>query len=108
MAGGLPEFRVLPDPTNVSLQRLGEPIGASLELAGVIKKDEIQAPERLGMALSSARRQTIGAKRLFSETAYATSLAQISEAIASGLSVKTMVSAFAIRPSMRFHQSSKA
>ena len=61
-----------------------------------------------GTALSSTGRHTIGAKRLFSEAANATSLRATSDATESGLSTNTTVSACAISASMRFHQSSKA
>jgi hypothetical protein len=61
-----------------------------------------------GTALSSTRRQTIGAKRLSSEAAKATSFSATSEATESGLSTNTMVSARTISASMRFHHSSKA
>ena len=61
-----------------------------------------------GVAPSSTRRQTIGAMRLLSATACATSLSATSDATASGESTKTTVSARPISASMRFHQSSKA
>jgi hypothetical protein len=35
---------VLPDPANVSLQRLGKLIGAQLEASRVTEKNEIQLP----------------------------------------------------------------
>jgi hypothetical protein len=37
VASGFAELGVLPDPADVGLQRLGEPIGARLELGGIIK-----------------------------------------------------------------------
>jgi hypothetical protein len=39
---------VLPDPINVGLQCLGEPLGARTKVCGVIKKDEVKPPQRLG------------------------------------------------------------
>lgn len=47
-------------------------------------------------ALSSTRRQTIGARRLFSEAANATCFSAMSEVTKSGLSTNTTLSAFPI------------
>ena len=102
------EFRVLPDPADVGPQRLGKLIGARLEACRVIKENEFSRCSASGIAPSSTRRQTIGAKRLLSEAACATSLSATSDATASGESTNTTVSAWPISASMRFHQSSKA
>ncbi|HML10870.1 MAG TPA: hypothetical protein VK432_08415 [Stellaceae bacterium] len=61
-----------------------------------------------GTAASSTPRHTTGARRLLSEAAKRTSRWQMSEATASGLRMKTIVSDCAISASMRFHQSSSA
>ena len=72
------------------------------------KKMKLRRESVSGTCLSSTRRSTVGAKRLFSEAAKATSLAQTGEVTASGLSRNMTVSACAISAWMRFHQSSKA
>ena len=63
------ELGVLPDPTDVGLQRFGELIGARLKAFGSSKKMKFNRRSASGVALSSTRRHTIGAKRLFSEAA---------------------------------------
>ena len=70
----LAELGVLPDPGDVGVERLGEPVRALLEPRCVVEEDEVQLRERLRHRLSSTGRHTIGAKRLFSEAANATSL----------------------------------
>ena len=59
-----------------------------------------------GTCLSSTRRSTVGAKRLFSEAAKVTSLAQTGEVTASGLSRNMTVSACAISAWMRCQSAS--
>jgi hypothetical protein len=99
---------MLSDPANVGLECLGKPIGARLKARGVIKKMKLSRRSASGIAPSATRWQTIGANRLLSEAAYATSFSATSEAMASGESTNTTVSALPISASMRFHQSSKA
>jgi hypothetical protein len=86
------EFGVLPDPADVG------PLNASASWSAATSKNKIQPAQQFGH-----RRQTIGAKRLLSEAACATSLSAISEATASGESTSTTVSAFPISASIRFH-----
>ena len=80
----------------------------SSKCAGSSKKMKLSLCSASGMARSSTRRQTIGAKRLLSEAACVTSLSATSEATASGESTNTTVSALPISVSIRLHQSSKA
>ena len=80
----------------------------STAVASSSKNTKFSLASASGTALSSTRRQTMGAKRLLSEAAKATSFSATSEATESGLSTNTMVSARTISASMRFHHSSKA
>jgi hypothetical protein len=72
------------------------------------KKMKFSRASAVGISLSSTGAMTIGAKRLLSEAANATSLAHTSEATEAGLSTKMMVSAPTMRDWMRPHQSSNA
>jgi hypothetical protein len=92
---------MLADPADVGGERLGQRAGSS-------KTMKLSFASASGTALSLTGRQTMGAKRLFKEAAKSTSLSATCEAIASGLSTNTTVSALAINFSMRVHHSSKA
>ena len=87
------ELGMLPDPADIGLQCFGKSIGACFKRVRIVEKDEVKPPQRLRYRGVSTRRQTIGANRLFSEAAYATSFSATSEATASGESTKTTVSA---------------
>jgi hypothetical protein len=76
--------------------------------AGSSKKMKLSRASASGTALSSTRRYTIGAKRLLSEAARATSFWHTGEATESGLITNTTVSAWLTSVSRRCHQSSKA
>ena len=109
VARGFAELGVLPDPADVGSAAPRQADRRSpRKRVGSSKKMKFSRRSASGVAPSSTRRQTIGAKRLLSEAAYATSLSATSEATASGESTNTTVSARQISASMRFHQSSKA
>jgi hypothetical protein len=97
VARGFAKFGVLPDPVDVGSECLAQPIEALPERRLVVEEDEVEMRESAsGTSVSSTRRNTTGAKRLLSEAANATSLAQTGEATASELSTKMTVSACAI------------
>jgi hypothetical protein len=47
MARGIATLGMLPDPADISAQRLGEPISAFLEALLFVEKDKVQTPEYL-------------------------------------------------------------
>jgi hypothetical protein len=106
--GRFTELGVSSDPADINLKRFGELFSAHFELRGIVEKNEIKPPQHFGHAASSTRRHTIGAKRLFRDAAWVTSLSATSECTASGDSMNTSVSAPPISVSIRFHQSSNA
>jgi hypothetical protein len=91
------ELGVSSDPADISLERVGELIGASLEERWIVEKNEIEPPQRLRYGAIVHPRHTIGANRLFSDAAYSTSLSASRDATAAGDSTKMIVSDRPIR-----------
>src|ERR1700736_2023455 len=65
---------------DVGVERLGKPIRTRFEARVIIEEDEVELRQRIGTALWSTRRRTIGAKRLFRAAANMTSFSATSEA----------------------------
>ena len=107
-ARSLPILRMLPDPTDISLKASTSLSALASNSEGSSKKMKLSRRSASGTALSSTCRHTIGANRLFSDAACATSFSATSDFTELGESTNTTVSDRPINAWIRFHQSSNA